>query len=168
MASLIKKKIGKHSYWYARECAWVEGRPKIVWQKYLGKADAIVEAMADKPKAPSPKRVVIAEFGAVAACFAMSQRIQLRKIIDRHAPKRNQGLSVGTYMELATINRVVAPTSTSRPTTMTMVIRVRRFILRLLIGSSVEVRDYWSAGSSCSGWTLAASVIVSSPLTGPS
>ena len=64
MASLIKKKIGKHSYWYARECAWVEGRPKIVWQKYLGKADAIVEAMADKPKAPSPQKVVITEFGA--------------------------------------------------------------------------------------------------------
>lgn len=114
MASLIKKKIGKHSYWYARECAWVEGRPKIVWQKYLGKADAIVEAMADKPKAPPPKKVVIAEFGAVAACFAMSQRIQLREIIDRHAPKRNQGLSVGTYMELATINRVVAPSSKKR------------------------------------------------------
>ena len=111
MASLIKKKIGKHTYWYARECAWVEGRPKIVWQKYLGKADAIVEAMADKPKAPSPKKVVITEFGAVAACFAMSQRIRLREIIDRHVPKRNQGLSVGTYMELAAINRVVAPTS---------------------------------------------------------
>ena len=103
MASLIKKKIGKHSYWYARECAWVEGRPKIVWQKYLGKADAIVEAMADKPKAPSAKKVVITEFGAVAACFAMSQRIRLREIIDRQAPKRNQGLSVGTYMELAGI-----------------------------------------------------------------
>ena len=114
MASLIKKKIGKHSYWYARECAWVDGRPKIVWQKYLGRAEAILEAMADKPKIPSPKKVVITEFGAVAACFAMSKRMRLREIIDRHVPKRKQGLSVGTYMELATINRVVAPTSKKR------------------------------------------------------
>lgn len=111
MASLIKKKIGKHTYWYARECAWVEGRPKIVWQKYLGKADAIVEAMTGRPKAPTPKKVIVAEFGGVAACFAMSQRIQLREIINRHVPKRDQGLSVGTYIELAAINRVVAPTS---------------------------------------------------------
>jgi len=114
MASLSKKKIGKHSYWYARECAWVDGRPKIVWQKYLGRAEAIVEAMSDKPKILSPKKVVITELGAVAACFAMSKRIRLREIIDRHVPKRNQGLSVGTYLELATINRVVAPTSKKR------------------------------------------------------
>jgi len=111
MASLIKKKIGKHSYWYARECAWVDGRPKIVWQKYLGRAEAIVEAITDKPKVPLPKKVIVSEFGGVAACFAMCQRIRLREVIDRHVPKRNQGLSVGTYMELATINRVVAPTS---------------------------------------------------------
>jgi len=111
MVSLIKKKIGKFTYWYARECAWVEGKPKIVWQKYLGKADAIVEAMTGKPKAPTPKMAVLAEFGGVVACFAMSQRMRLREAVDQHVPKRNQGLSVGTYMELAAINRVVAPTS---------------------------------------------------------
>jgi len=111
MASLTKKKVRGHTYWYARECAWVDGRPKIVWQKYLGKADAIVEAMAGKPKVPEPKKTVLAKFGAVAACFGMSQRLRLCEIVDRHAPKRDQGLSVGTYMELAAINRAVAPTS---------------------------------------------------------
>ncbi|MCK4304931.1 MAG: IS1634 family transposase [Candidatus Eisenbacteria sp.] len=111
MASLTKKKVRGHTYWYARECAWVDGKPKIVWQKYLGKADAIVEAMTGKPKVPEPKKTVLAEFGAVAACFDMSQRLKLREIVDRHASKRDQGLSVGTYMELAAINRAVAPTS---------------------------------------------------------
>jgi len=111
MASLTKKKIGNNAYWYARECAWVDGKPKIVWQKYLGKADDIIEKVVGKPEIPDPRKVVLCEFGAVAACFAMSQRIKLREIIDRHVPKRRQGLTVGTYLELATLNRVVAPTS---------------------------------------------------------
>lgn len=111
MASLTKKKVGRNTYWYARECAWVEGKPKIVWQKYLGKADDIIQRIASKPTIPDPKRVVLSEFGAVAACFSMTQRIKLREIIDRHVTKRNQGLSVGTYLELAAINRVVSPKS---------------------------------------------------------
>ena len=111
MASLTKKKVGNHYYWYARECAWVDGKPKIVGQKYLGKTDDIVKKVLGKPEIPDPRKVVLCEFGAVTACFAMSQRIKLREIIDHHAPKRNQGLTVGTYLELATINRVVAPTS---------------------------------------------------------
>jgi len=111
MASLTKKKVGNHLYWYARECAWVDGRPKIVWQKYLGKADDIIKKVTEKPEIPDPKEVVLYEFAAVAACFAMSQRLKLREFVDRHVPKRMQGLSVGTYLELATINRVVSPTS---------------------------------------------------------
>lgn len=111
MASLTKKKVGNHLYWYARQCAWVDGRPKIVWQKYLGKADDIIKKVTEKPEIPDPKEVVLYDFAAVAACFAMSQRMKLREFVDRHVPKRMQGLSVGTYIELATINRVVSPTS---------------------------------------------------------
>ncbi len=111
MASLTKKKVGNHLYWYARECAWVDGRPKIVWQKYLGKADDIIKKVTEKPEIPDPKEVVLYDFAEVAACFAMSQRLKLREFVDRHVPKRMQGLSVGTYIELATINRVVSPTS---------------------------------------------------------
>ena len=111
MASLTKKKIGKNTYWYARECAWVDGKPKIVWQKYLGKADDIIQRLTSKPRIPDPEKIVLSDFGAAAACFSMTQRIGLREIIDHHVPKRNQGLSVGTYLELATINRVICPKS---------------------------------------------------------
>ena len=34
MASLTAKKIRGHTYYYLRECAWVNGRPKIVKQVY--------------------------------------------------------------------------------------------------------------------------------------
>jgi transposase len=114
MASLTKKRVRNNTYWYARECAWVDGKPKIVWQKYLGKADDIIRAVTSKPEVPDPRKVVLSEFGAVAACFAMTQRLQLRDIVDHHAPKREQGLSVGAYLELATINRVVCPKSKRR------------------------------------------------------
>ena len=38
------KKIKGHSYYYARECQRVEGKPRIVYQKYLGKAEKIIAA----------------------------------------------------------------------------------------------------------------------------
>ena len=44
MASLTKKVIRGRAYYYARECKRVNGRPKIVWQKYLGRAEDIIEA----------------------------------------------------------------------------------------------------------------------------
>ena len=33
MASLVRKKIRGHLYWYAVESARVDGKPRIVWQK---------------------------------------------------------------------------------------------------------------------------------------
>jgi hypothetical protein len=45
MASLLKKTIRGKTYYYARECRRVDGKPKIVWQKYLGRADDIIAAL---------------------------------------------------------------------------------------------------------------------------
>ncbi|MGP8320384.1 MAG: hypothetical protein ACT6FD_06305 [Methanosarcinaceae archaeon] len=43
MVSLKKKIIKGHIYWYAVEMARVDGKPKQIWQKYLGTAKKIVE-----------------------------------------------------------------------------------------------------------------------------
>jgi hypothetical protein len=45
MASLTKKKISGHIYYYARESKRIDGKPKIVWQKYLGKIEDIIKAV---------------------------------------------------------------------------------------------------------------------------
>ena len=45
MSSLIGKRIGGQTYYYLREVARVGGRPKIVSQRYLGKAGDIAAAM---------------------------------------------------------------------------------------------------------------------------
>ena len=52
MASIIKKTIRGRPYYYARESKRVDGKPKIVWQKYLGRADDIIAALT----APAPRR----------------------------------------------------------------------------------------------------------------
>ena len=42
MPSLTPKQIGGHTYYYARYCQRVDGKPKIVRQVYLGKIDDLV------------------------------------------------------------------------------------------------------------------------------
>ena len=109
--SLHKKIVRGHPYWYARECKRVNCKPKIVWQKYLGKADHIAAAMG-APSAPArPDEILLCDFGAPAALYDLTQRLDLIATIDRHSGKRDQGVSVGTYMALAALNRCLAPTS---------------------------------------------------------
>jgi transposase len=110
--SLHKKIIRNHPYWYARECQRVNGKPQIVWQKYLGKAETIVSAVTGPT--PKAREVVLAEFGAAAALYDLTTRLDLVATIDRHAKKRVQGISVGTYITLAALNRCLAPTSKAR------------------------------------------------------
>ena len=109
--SLHKKKVRGHSYWYARECQRVGGKPKIVWQKYLGRAEDIAAAAGVPPKPPAPKQVVLSDFAAPAALYDLIVELDLIATIDRHAGKRAQGVTVGTYMALAALNRCLAPTS---------------------------------------------------------
>jgi transposase len=109
--SLQRKLIRGHPYWYARECQRVHGKPKIVWQKYLGKAESIAAAMG-APAVPAPPReIVLWDFAAPAALYDLMQQLALIPTIDRHAGKRAQGVSVGTYLALAALNRCLAPTS---------------------------------------------------------
>ena len=110
MAALIKKKKKGRWYYYAVQSARVDGKPRIVWQKYLGTVDAIVKR-ADQTAPPKPKETVIFEAGGVAALLRIAQRLRLVEVIDEVAPKRDQGPSVGQYMVLAALNRALEPCS---------------------------------------------------------
>jgi transposase len=109
--SLLKKIIRGHPYWYARECQRVDGKPKIVWQKYLGKAEDIASAMGAPSAPPKPKEIALSDFAAPAALYDLTKALNLIDTIDRHAGKRDQGVSVGAYIALAAINRCIAPRS---------------------------------------------------------
>lgn len=109
--SLHKKIVRGHPYWYARECQRVDGKPKIVWQKYLGRAEDIATAMGAPSQPPKPKTIVLCDFAAPAALYDLTQKLDLVSTIDRHAGKRDQGVGVGTYITLAAINRCLAAAS---------------------------------------------------------
>jgi transposase len=109
--SLTKKLINGKPYYYLRFTQRVNGRPKVVRTVYLGKAEEILAAIERRREGQRPKRVVLAEFGAVAAAWAMIQQTGLIELIDAHVPKRDQGLSVGEYLAIAVVNRVVCPKS---------------------------------------------------------
>jgi transposase len=110
MATIIKKIKNKRPYYYAVESGRVDGKPRIIWQKYLGTLDNILERVIDSPSTPV-KSVAIFEAGGVAAMLRIIERIRLIEIIDEVVPKRKQGPSVGQYIAVAIINRILAPCS---------------------------------------------------------
>jgi hypothetical protein len=95
LASLIKKIIGGKPYYYARESKRVDGKPKIVWQKYLGRAEDIIARCSAEPATPKPVQAVVREFGAVMALYDLAQRLKLVEHIDSHVHNRGSGPSVG-------------------------------------------------------------------------
>ena len=111
MASLTPKVIGGRTYYYARQCQRVDGKPKIVKTTYLGSLDHILEALAQAKTPLRPRTARLASFGDVAALYDQAQQIGLVELIDAQIPKRDQGLSPGQYLLLAALNRAAHPTS---------------------------------------------------------
>ena len=113
MASLYPKKISGKTYWYLREMARVDGKPKMVSERYLGTAAEIAAAVGARDAAALPERTRHLAFGDVAAAWGMLADLGAAAIIDEVAGARPAGLplSAGTYLVLAALNRVVAPCS---------------------------------------------------------
>ncbi|MBW2602684.1 MAG: hypothetical protein JRD47_12380 [Deltaproteobacteria bacterium] len=110
MASITKKIKKGRPYYYAVQSKRIDGKPRIVWQKYLGTLEAIVKR-ADDLKPPKPKHTIIFEAGGIAALLRITQRLKLLDLINAVSPKREQGPSVGHYIILAALNRALEPMS---------------------------------------------------------
>jgi transposase len=114
VAHIVGKKIGGEVYYYLREMARVGGKPKVVSQQYLGKAADIAAAMAGAgPGGVEPDRSRHLAFGDVAAVWGILRRLDYVGIVDEvvGARRADAAGSVGTYLALATANRVTAPRS---------------------------------------------------------
>lgn len=112
MASLYKKVISGKPYWYLREMGWVDGKPKMVSERYLGTA-ADIEALLDaREQQMLPERTRHLDFGAVAAVWGLLADLGVAAAIDAEAGRPpGLPLSPGTYLALAVLNRVVDPCS---------------------------------------------------------
>ena len=112
MTSIVGKKRGNQTYYYLVESARVNGKPRIVAQEYLGSAQEVMDRLSGAP-AGRPERTQHKAFGDLAAVWGILDRLGVADAIDEVCgPRRaDAGASVGTYLALATANRVVAPCS---------------------------------------------------------
>lgn len=112
MPSIVGKKRGNQTYYYLVESARVDGRPRIVNQQYLGSAAEVMARLTGAPEG-SPSRTQHKKFGDLAAVWTILDRLKVIETIDEVCGTRraDAAASVGTYLALATLNRVVAPCS---------------------------------------------------------
>jgi transposase len=112
MASLVGKRRGGRTYYYLVESARVAGKPRIVAQHYLGSAEEVAARLGAAGPG-EPARTRHRAFGDLAAAWSVLQRLEVAAIVDQVVgPRRaDAAASVGTYLALATCNRVVAPRS---------------------------------------------------------
>ena len=111
MAYIIKKRIKGRTYYYLAETQRVKGKPRIVWQKYLGNAERIREKLLESPGEEKIEDIETFELGSIAAIEDIEKDVNFCKIVDEIVPKRNQGMSVGEYLYLIVLNRAIEPKS---------------------------------------------------------
>jgi transposase len=107
MAYILKKRISGRTYYYLAETGRVAGKPRIVWQKYLGTAEKIKERL----QGAEISEIQTLELGSVAAIESLEKEIGFIDIVDGIVPKRDQGMSVGEYLHLIVLNRAIEPKS---------------------------------------------------------
>jgi transposase len=112
MPSIVGKKQGNKTYYYLVESARVGGKPRIVSQRYLGPAEEIIARLSETGPG-EPDRTRHLAFGDVAAVWAVLERLKIADIVDDVVGSRRSdaAASVGTYIALATLNRVCDPCS---------------------------------------------------------
>lgn len=109
MASLQRVRVRGHSYWRIVESRRVDGKPRAVPILHLGTADTLLNRLLGAPD--QELRVRSFQHGDVAALKAVADRLGVVSMLDRHVPGKARGLSVGTTLLLAALNRAVRPRS---------------------------------------------------------
>jgi transposase len=94
-------------YYYIREMARVNGKPKVINQIYLGSVERILGMAAGERGGLS--RIQVQEFGALWLANVLEQEVGLAEIINSVVPKADNetGPSVGEYFLYAAFNRMI-------------------------------------------------------------
>jgi len=107
MAYLITKKIKGRTYYYIAESSRVEGKAKITRQWYLGSIKKLIELAEGSSRSIQPREISCLEEGSVAALMKEARQIGVIDIVDSFVRKRSQGMTVGQYILLASLNRAI-------------------------------------------------------------
>jgi transposase len=125
MASLQPRRVRGHTYWHIVESRRVNGKPRPIPVAYLGKADDLLARL----RAAESLELRSCSHGAVAALWALAQELDIAATIDaqllatgrrvsdpdlaaaRPPPVKNDGLTVGQSLTLASIGRACHATS---------------------------------------------------------
>jgi transposase len=107
MAHLHKKIKKGRPYYYIREIARVDGKPKVVNQIYLGSIERIAELA--KGSTERCRKISVEEFGALFIANLIEEKAGIARIINMVLPRVEQerGPSIGEYFLYAVFNRMV-------------------------------------------------------------
>ena len=146
MAYLVGKKQKGKTYYYLTESARVNGKPRIVSQQYLGSAEEIAQRLSEAgPGEPDRSRHLA--FGDLAAVWGVLERLGVAAIVDEVVGDRraDAAASVGTYLALATLNRVVAPCSKLAFAQWWDTTAGERVVGQQLTSGALDHRRFWDA-----------------------
>jgi len=109
MAHLHKKIKKGRPYYYVREMARVDGKPKVVNQVYIGGVERILELAAGASRSKEIVRLQALEFGALWLANHIESKVGLAGIIDAVIPEatNEEGPSVGEYFLYCVFNRLI-------------------------------------------------------------
>lgn len=97
---------------YLTHKARINGKSKRVLHVYLGPEERFIQQAQNIKLAFKPDfEIATYDFGLPVILMKLAERLDLINIIDACTPKRQQGLSVGEYMLIATLNRCIQPKS---------------------------------------------------------
>jgi transposase len=111
MAHLHKKMKNGRPYYYVREIARVDGKPKVINQVYLGSPEKILQMATEKPGMPA--KLQVQEFGALWLVDLIDREFGIAELIDLEVGKgdKETGASVGEYFFYAIANRMISARS---------------------------------------------------------
>ena len=111
MERLEVKVIKGHTYYYYSQWGRVDGKPRRIWQKYLGKLDDIAQAVLGGGQVPACADVF--EWGASEALWQACCNTEIISVVNDQCskPQRGKSLSTGDYLAIAALNRAIRPQS---------------------------------------------------------
>lgn len=103
-------KIRGKTYYRLVKSGRVNGKPRIIWQKYLGTAESLLEKLLEFPNISLTSKI----FGSVAAMISIAEELSLKEVISKIVPDMNYKLKIWQHIIMQSICRFHEPASKNK------------------------------------------------------